>query len=155
MNKSKWADVTEAELAATGKVKRGNVGVVKETHGLEGVRMPVARSKYRNVKTVVDGIRFDSKREADHWLGLRAREQAGEITDLRRQVRFPLYCPEFDAEGNVMPGHCLQVAEYIADFTFLEAGKLVVIDAKARRISPYPLKAKWLALQQGIEIVEV
>lgn len=27
MNKSRWADVTEAELAATGKVKRGNVAI--------------------------------------------------------------------------------------------------------------------------------
>lgn len=117
--------------------------------------MPVARSKYRNVKTVVDGIQFDSKREAEHWMGLRAREQAGEITGLQRQVHFPLMCPVMDEVGAQAVGPLMQVAEYVADFVYREGGLLKVVDAKARRISPYPLKAKWLALQQGIEIVEV
>src|SRR5882672_1048010 len=110
-------------------------------------------SKYRNVKVVVDGRRFDSGREADYWLFLKARQTAGEITELRPQVHFPLYCPVMQSPAGAV--RILQVAEYIADFTYQEAGKLVVVDAKARRISPYSLKAKWLALQQGIEIVEV
>ena len=31
------------------------------------------RSKYGNVKTVVDGFTFDSKKEADRWLVLKAQ----------------------------------------------------------------------------------
>lgn len=125
------------------------------TQRLESTTLPSEPSKYRNVKCVVQGERFDSQREADVWLGLLARQSAGEISELRRQVRFPLLCPEFDAQGDVMPGNCLQVAEYVADFTYLEGGTLVVVDAKGRRISPYPLKKKWLFLQNGIEIREV
>jgi hypothetical protein len=46
------------------------------------------KSKYGAVKTEVDGIMFDSKREASRYQELRLLEQAGEITNLRLQVPF-------------------------------------------------------------------
>ena len=133
---------------------------VKTDTALEPTTLAPKPSKYRNVKTVIQGEKFDSKREADYWLFLKAREQAGEITDLKRQVRFPLYAPDLgqDPLGEFgWTGVLLQVAEYVADMTYIDlADKLMhVIDAKARRISPYPLKAKWLELQDGIVIEEV
>jgi len=161
ISKSSWRDVSEAELAAKGKgIVRGNVS----KQAPEGSGMPqdarsaeAVASKYRNVKTIVDGIRFDSRREANYWVGLKIREAAGEITELRRQVRFPLYCPELWRQnvGDVLATSAAQVAEYVADFTYKLNGELMVVDAKARRISPYPLKRKWLALQHGIDIIEV
>jgi hypothetical protein len=45
-------------------------------------------SKYRNKKTEVDGIRFDSKKEADHYCELKLKRKRGEITDFFRQVPF-------------------------------------------------------------------
>ncbi|WP_416330384.1 DUF1064 domain-containing protein, partial [[Clostridium] innocuum] len=48
------------------------------------------KSKYGAVKTEVDGIMFDSKREASRYQELRLLEQAGEITNLRLQVPFEL-----------------------------------------------------------------
>jgi len=48
----------------------------------------MSRSKYRNRKTVVDGITFDSKREAARWQELKLLERAGEITELERQVEY-------------------------------------------------------------------
>lgn len=41
------------------------------------------KSKYGAVKTEVDGIMFDSKREASRYQELRLLEQAGEIANLR------------------------------------------------------------------------
>lgn len=134
------------------------------TRGYEGVtaadlarmqqKQPTAKpSKYRNVKTQVLGITFDSKREAAEYLRLHAREQCGEIAALRRQVQYALYAP-------VMGGAPLEfavVAHYIADFVYLDKidGRDHVVDAKGKRTAMYQLKKKWLELQSGIVIEEV
>jgi len=138
-----WRDVSESDLA-----KLMNRSATP-TH---------AQSKYRNVRTVADGITFDSKREAEHWLLLKAREQQGEIIELKRQVRYPLYAPVHYAV-NSRPHDPMMLAEvgaYIADFSYREKdGRRMVVDAKGHRTQMYRLKAKWLALQDGITILEV
>ena len=48
-------------------------------------------NKYRNVVTVVDGIRFDSKREARYYEKLKLRIAAGEVAYFLRQV--PIHLP--------------------------------------------------------------
>ena len=45
-------------------------------------------SKYRNIKTTVDGITFDSKKEAARYGTLKLRERAKDISELRCQVRY-------------------------------------------------------------------
>lgn len=47
--------------------------------------------KYRNQPTVVDAIRFDSKKEARYYEQLKARQAAGEVWYFLRQV--PIYLP--------------------------------------------------------------
>ena len=47
-------------------------------------------SKYKNKKTVVDGITFDSKKEASRYLELKKLKDAGFIDDLELQVKFVL-----------------------------------------------------------------
>lgn len=64
--------------------------------------------KYRNVKVEVDGVSFDSIKEAHRWEQLKLRLRAGEIRDLRLQTRHPL-----TVNGIV-------VAHYVADFDYLE-----------------------------------
>ena len=116
------------------------------------------RSKYHNVKVVVDGERFDSKREAQYWQELKLREKAGEITNLRRQVAFELLSPSAD-RGFIF----VVVAQYVADFVFDQTdpeGQLHqhvqdVKGGKATRTALYQLKKKWLYLQSGIEIEEI
>jgi len=141
-----WESVKESDIAA--KISRGTV---------KASTQPQERSKYRNVKTLVDGIRFDSRREADYWLALRERMRTGEITELQHQVAFPLMCPQMNALGNTQIGNGLlcQVAVYVADFTYRLNGVLMVVDAKGLKTQMYRLKAKWLKLQQGIDIIEV
>jgi hypothetical protein len=93
--------------------------------------------KYGNEKITVQGIKFDSKREANRWLVLRDMQKRGEITDLRRQVSFGLVVagvPILTRNGGVM--------RYIADFTYdIPSGERVIEDAKGFRTKDYEIKA--------------
>jgi hypothetical protein len=104
------------------------------------------RPKYRNRKTTVGGIEFDSKREAERWSELLAMQAAGLIAGLRRQVRFPL----------VVNGQ--RVCAYVADFVYVMGGRRVVEDVKSeftRRLPVYRIKRKLMFACHGIEIQEV
>lgn len=107
-------------------------------------------SKYHAKKTVVDGITFDSKREADRYLVLKSMEEDGAIEDLRRQVRYELM-PAFDVDGR----HYRPVF-YVADFVYVdkETGKEVVEDVKGMRTDVYRLKSKLFARRYGKVIKE-
>lgn len=108
------------------------------------------RSKYHAKKTVVDGITFDSRREADRYLVLKDMEEDGIIEDLRRQVRYELV-PAFDVDAR----HYRPVY-YVADFVYLdkETGKEVVEDVKGMRTDVYRLKSKLFAKRYGMSIKE-
>lgn len=106
------------------------------------------RSKYHARKTTVDGITFDSEREAYRYLELKGMEEDGVIEDLRRQVRYELV-PAFDVDGR----HYRPVY-YVADFTYVEDGKEVVEDVKGMRTDVYKLKSKLFARRYGISIKE-
>jgi hypothetical protein len=69
-------------------------------------------SKYHNKKTVVDGITFDSKHEADRYIELSMLLKAGEISDLRLQVPFELI-PTIRINGET-----LRSTKYLADFVY-------------------------------------
>lgn len=106
------------------------------------------RSKYRARKTTVDGITFDSRKEADRYLVLKGMEEDGSIEDLRRQVRYELV-PAFDVDGK----HYRPVF-YVADFVYVEDGKTVVEDVKGVRTDVYRLKSKLFARRYGMSIKE-
>jgi hypothetical protein len=90
----------------------------------------------------VDGIRFDSRKEAGRWVELRALEAAGAIAAIRRQVRIPI----------IVNG--VRVCAYVADFVYVERGRWVVEDTKGFRTAIYKLKRKLLKAACGIEIRE-
>jgi hypothetical protein len=100
--------------------------------------------KYHNRKTSVDGIRFDSKREANRYMELKLLEKAGAIKDLRRQVPYILI--DKSCYGRAI--------KYVADFVYLENGQLVVEDVKGVRTPVYKLKKRLMAEVYGIEIKE-
>lgn len=106
------------------------------------------RSKYHAKKTCVDGITFDSRREADRYLVLKSMEADGVIEDLRRQVRYELV-PAFDVDGK----HYRPVY-YVADFVYVEDSKEVVEDVKGMRTDVYRLKSKLFARRYGKVIKE-
>jgi hypothetical protein len=97
-------------------------------------------SKYHNKRTEVDGIVFDSKREADRWGELRLLLKAGEILGLFRQVPF------------LLPGGVI----YRADFVILNrGGQYTVEDAKGVKTKEYAIKKRQMKAVHGIDIVEV
>ncbi len=100
------------------------------------------RSKYRNVRTEVDGFKFDSKREAFRWSVLRQLEREGKISKLQRQVVFPL----------VVNG--VLVCKYRADFVYEQRGERVVEDAKGVLTDAYRIKQKLMKAILGIDILE-
>lgn len=106
------------------------------------------RSKYHAKKTCVDGIVFDSKREADRYLVLKSMEEDGIIENLRRQVRYELI-PAFDVDGK----HYRPVY-YVADFVYVEDGEEAVEDVKGMRTDVYRLKSKLFARRYGKVIKE-
>lgn len=103
-----------------------------------------AKSKYGNNRAQVGGEFFDSKREARRWQELLLLAHAGEISALKRQVRY-----ELKVDGGQPVGH------YVADFEYQDkAGALVVEDAKGHRTQLYIWKRRHMAAQYGIEIRE-
>ncbi|HEX8894434.1 MAG TPA: DUF1064 domain-containing protein [Terriglobales bacterium] len=110
----------------------------------------MATSKYRNVKTVVDGVTFDSKREAQRWAQLQLWVRAGGITDLNRQVPFIL------APSVVIDGRKRPALRYIADFTYVDSisRQMVIEDVKGRITEGYRIKRHLMAAK-GYTITEV
>ena len=95
-------------------------------------------SKYRAKKTVVDGIEFDSKREADRYCELKLLEKAKEIRDLELQPRFLLQDKFKDKQGNTH-----RKIEYVADFLYIDKlGRNIVEDVKGVLTDVYKLKKK-------------
>lgn len=108
-------------------------------------------SKYNSKKTVVDGQKFDSKKEARRYQELLLLEKAGEIKNLSRQVKFVLIPSQRDENGKVVEREC----SYKADFTYEEGIKRVVEDVKGYRTKEYIVKRKLMLYQYGIRIREV
>lgn len=99
-------------------------------------------SKYHNIKTEVDGIKFDSKREASRYCELKLLQKGGVISSLKLQPRFLLLDAFEDARG---VKH--RKVEYVADFTYFEDGKEIVEDVKGMLTDVFKLKVKFFLNQ--------
>lgn len=112
--------------------------------------MHSSHSKYKSKKVTVQGITFDSKKEANRFRELSLLERAGKITELQRQVKFELI-PSQRIDGKVVERACY----YVADFVYLENGQKVVEDTKGFKTKDYIIKRKLLLHNYGIRIKEV
>jgi hypothetical protein len=99
--------------------------VLNATAFLPGAR----RRKFGNKPVVVDGERFDSKREAKRHAELELLVRAGAIRDLKRQVTFKLVVNGAKV-GSVRP-----------DWTYTEGGQLVAEDCKGHPTPSW--KTRW------------
>ena len=108
-------------------------------------------SKYNSKKTVVDGQKFDSKKEARRYQELLLLEKAGAIKNLSRQVKFVLIPSQRDESGKVIERECY----YKADFKYEEDGKTVVEVVKGYRTKEYIIMRKLMLFQYGIRFREV
>lgn len=106
---------------------------------------PKRANKYGAVRTELDGIVFDSGREASVWAMLKLRERCGEIKNLRRQVRFKIFV------NNVL------IYTYRADFAFddLIERRERIIDVKSEataKARPFLIVQKLMRAVYGIEV---
>lgn len=109
------------------------------------------RSKYNNKKTQIDGITFDSEKEALRYAELKMLEKAGKITELERQKRFELQ-PAFCYQG-----HKQRAIFYVCDFFYRQGDKYIIEDVKSpitKNNAVYKLKKKMM-LYRGYEIKEI
>lgn len=118
--------------------------------------MRLTQTKYKNRKVLVDGIKFDSAKEARRYQELKLLEAAGEITDLRRQVRYMLIPPQ-RIDGKLVERR----VDYVADFRYIRVKdqKLVVEDVKGYRdggaYRVFVIKRKLMLSVWGIKIDEI
>ena len=114
------------------------------------------RPKYGNKKIEIDGIKFDSLKEAKRYQELLLLQRAGEISDLELQPKFELIkSVKFADTDRAKPA-----IRYFADFAYTDVltGKRIVEDVKSKitRESPiYRMKKHMMLAIHGIEIIEV
>ena len=95
--------------------------------------------KYRNKHTFIDGIKFDSKKEAERYIELKLLEKTGEISDLELQPKFHLL------PTTKWNGKTLRKISYTADFKYKDKnGKTIVEDVKGYKTDKYRLKMHML-----------
>ena len=116
-------------------IKRGRIKSPK-------VPAPAKESKYHSNKTEVDGIKFDSRKEADYYRQLKLRKQAGDIVGFELQPAYELQ------PGYVRDGKKIRPIVYVADFKVTNTdGTETVVDVKSyitEKNPVYRLKRKML-----------
>lgn len=115
-----------------------------EAQGKGAPREPATKpdskpNKYHNHPTTVDGIRFDSKKEARYYEALKIRKQLGEVSYWLRQV--PLH----------LPGG----SKYVVDFVVFYMDDRVpdYVDVKGRETQVFRLKKREVEHHYPIRLV--
>ena len=98
----------------------------------------VKQAKYHNTIIEYNGIKFDSIKEKNRYVGLKQLEDLGVIKDLKLQVKFELQ-PSYKYQDKT-----IRAINYYADFTYIQDGKLIVEDTKGFKTKDYLLKKKLL-----------
>lgn len=121
--------------------------------------------KYHNKKIKVDGIIFDSKKEAVRYKELKILEKAGIIHDVQRQVKYMLIPAQYEPtssvyvkgnnKGKPKKGKLIErECAYYADFVYTENGETVVEDTKGVKTPEYIIKRKLMLYVHNIKIKE-
>lgn len=98
--------------------------------------------KYKARALTMDGIRFDSTAEAQHYAELKIRERAGEITDIAVHPGFPI---EFNG---------VFICRVVADFGYwdIKANVCRIEDVKGMDTALSKLKRKLVLACHGVAI---
>jgi len=107
--------------------------------------------KYRNEPQTEDGHAFASKLEVRRYFELKTMAAAKLISELKVHPEFALHSPD----PNGIPR---RVGMYVADFSFVQDGKLVINDCKSpctRTNATYRLKKRMTEVEYGIKVVEI
>ena len=108
-------------------------------------------NKYHAKKTEIDGLVFDSKKEAEYYSLLKMQERMGRISGLKLQYRYQIINSAIDHKGKKLPP-----IYYIADFVYWDSdAKLHVVDVKGFKTPVYKLKKRLMLELYDIDIEEV
>lgn len=116
-------------------------------------------TKYRSQKIVVDGLRFDSKKEYRYFFMLtalmQARDPAVRVVTIERQVYFQLVPAQRDRAGKLLE----RAMGYYLDFRITYAdGRVEHVDVKSpvtRRLPGYISKRKLMLERHNVHVMEV
>lgn len=121
--------------------------------------------KYNARKVQTEDGSFMSKKELKRWTELKLQEEAGVISDLRKQVKFVLIPAQREPDwtdyskskkGRKVRGSLLEhECAYVADFVYQKDGETVVEDTKGFRTKDYVIKRKLMLWVHGIRVKEV
>lgn len=142
--------ITEQDVYRFGPAAKKQIAEKMRQSSSRRVKSGQSGSKMHNVKTVVNGITFDSKKEAERYDELMILLKGGVITDLRLQHNITI------TEGYKKPnGETVRPQVYKADFSYIKDGKRIYEDAKGMRTQTFINKKKTVYDLRGIEIREV
>lgn len=121
--------------------------------------------KYHAHKVAVNGMTFDSKKEFRRYSELLTLENAGEIQNLQRQVKFVLIPAQYEESSEVYTrgehkgepkrGKLIErECAYYADFVYQQDGNTVVEDCKGMKTEVYKIKRKLMLDRYGVRIKE-
>ena len=98
------------------------------------------KSKYHNEKVVLDGITFDSKKEARYYANLLIQKKAGLVKEFELQPVFIL-----QDSYRTKDGKKVREIVYKADFRVTYTNnRQVIVDVKGHKTKEYLLKKKML-----------
>ncbi|MFV0411464.1 MAG: DUF1064 domain-containing protein, partial [Paracoccus sp. (in: a-proteobacteria)] len=109
---------------------------------------------YKNKKTEVSGVIFDSRKEAKRYQELKWLEKIGDIEDLELQPKFIFKLPDGTPIKNHIKGS--KTLTYIADFKYKNSeNKIIVEDVKGFITPVYRIKETLMWVLYGIKIERV
>ena len=126
--------------------------------------------KFKNEKMIIDGITFDSQKEASRYCELKLLQKAGQIQNLELQKVFELIPAQYETferygkNGKRLKDgqRCIEKScVYKADFSYIENGQAVVEDTKGYRdpssagYAKFVIKRKLMLYIHGIKIKEI
>lgn len=120
------------------------------------------KHKFNNKKMSTPDGEFDSKGEWERWIFLKEALGNGQISELRRQVKYTLIPTQYRTEIvhlKTKDKEVKRVAEreitYTADFVYEKNGEKIVEDFKGFPNDRWPLKKAMMLYFHGIAIREV
>jgi hypothetical protein len=116
-------------------------------------------SKYRNKKVEIDGIVFDSQKEAAVYSELKTCQRTGEVDKFEMQKRYELIPAQYgmkNVKGKLVKRCIERAITYLADFVvYFSDGEVSVIDCKGWKTEVYRIKKKLMLMTHKISIKEV
>jgi hypothetical protein len=131
--------------------------IAERTRSVADVTLPPRPQKFGARPMTVDGVRFDSTREATRYQELKLMAAAGLIAHLELQPIFPLQVVELFRGGP--PWTVTLCGVYTADFRYVDnaTGEIIVEDTKSEptKTTAYQLRKRIAEAVHGFTVREV